>query len=136
MNELTTTYEDRYRQLGYLFYSVASCDRSIIQSEIDALKRMVHEHWRNEDPGYDELGIESVRYIELHFDRALEDRWSDKKAYALFAEAQVREPLRFSGWTKSLILRTAMAIARASGSINRSEAARISELQELLGRSV
>jgi hypothetical protein len=33
-----TTYEDQYRSLGYLFYSIAACDRSIIQAEINALE--------------------------------------------------------------------------------------------------
>ncbi len=130
-----TTYEDRYRHLGYLFYSVAYCDRRIIQAEIDAMEQMVKEHWQAEDNSFDDLGIEAVRYIELHFDHALQQKWSAKEAYAIFQEAQLLEPHRFNGWTKSLILRTAMAIAQASGSINRSEAERITELQELLGRT-
>jgi len=131
---METTYEDRYRHLGYLFYSIAGCDRRIIQAEIDALKRMVKEHWTTADPGYDDLGIEAVRYIDIHFDHALEKGLSPKEAYTVFEQAQLREPQRFNGWTKSLILRTAMAIASASGSVNRSEAARIRALQKLLGR--
>lgn len=129
-----TTYEDRYRHLGYLFYSIADCDRRIIQSEIDALKLMIEEHWSHTDPGYDELGIEAVRYIGIHFDHALEKRLSPKDAYSVFELSQLREPDRFNGWTKSLILRTAMAIASASGSVNRSEAEFIRALQKLLGR--
>ncbi len=131
---METTYEDRYRHLGYLFYSIAGCDRRIIQAEIDALKLMIEDHWSQTDPGYDELGIEAVRYIGIHFDHALEKRLPPKEAYAVFEQAQLREPDRFNGWTKSLILRTAMAIARASGSVNRSETEFIRALQKLLGR--
>ena len=127
------TYEDRYRSLGYLFYSIAGCDRSIIQAEIDAMKRMVEEHWLVEDRSYDDLGIESARYIDVTFDQALDERMSPKAAYERFAEEQMKEPRRFDGWTKSLILRTAVEIAKASGSVNRSEASRINELQKLLG---
>ncbi len=127
------TYEDRYRSLGYLFYSIAGCDRSIIQAEIDTLKRMVQEHWLIDDRSYDDLGIESARYIDVTFDHALEQRMSPKAAFARFAEEQMNEPGRFDGWTKSLILRTAVEIAKASGSVNRSEASRIGELQKLLG---
>jgi uncharacterized tellurite resistance protein B-like protein len=127
------TYEDRYRSLGYLFYSIAGCDRSIIQSEIDAMKRMVEERWLVEDRSYDDLGIESARYIDVTFDHALDERISPKVAYDRFAEEQMKEPRRFDGWTKSLILRTAMEIAKASRSVNRSEASRINELQKLLG---
>jgi hypothetical protein len=131
---METTYEDRYRHLGYLFYSIASCDRRIVQAEIDALKVMIEDHWTHTDPGYDELGIETVRYIDIHFDHALEKGLSPKEAYAVFEQAQMNEPDRFNGWTKSLILRTAVAIASASGSVNRSEAKRIQALQKLLGR--
>ncbi len=127
------TYEDRYRSLGYLFYSIAGCDRKIIQAEIDAMKRMLDEHWLLEDRSYDELGIESARYIDVTFDHALDQRLSPKAAYARFVEEQLKEPERFDGWTKSLILRTAVEIAKASGSVNRSEAIRIGELQKLLG---
>jgi len=127
------TYEDRYRSLGYLFYSIAGCDRSIIQAEIDALKRMVEEHWLVDDRSYDDLGIESARYIDVTFDHALDQRISPKAAYARFAEEQMKEPGRFNGWTKSLILRTAVEIAEASGSVNKSEATLIAELQKLLG---
>ena len=128
-----TTYEDQYRSLGYLFYSIAACDRSIIQAEINALKEMTARHWLVEDRSYDELGIESARYIDIAFDHALEQRLSAKEAYARFVEDQLREPRRFDGWTKSLILRTAVEIAKASGSVNRAEATRIGELQKLLG---
>ncbi|MEX1133182.1 MAG: hypothetical protein WEC15_08180 [Flavobacteriales bacterium] len=127
------TYEDRYRSLGYLFYSIAGCDRSIVKAEIDAMKRMVEEHWLVEDRNYDNLGIESARYIDVTFDHALDQRMSPKAAYARFAEEQLKEPERFDGWTKSLIMRTAVEIAKASGSVNKSEAARIGDLQKLLG---
>ena len=127
------TYEDRYRSLGYLFYSIAGCDRSIIQAEIDAMKRMLAEHWLVDDRSYDDLGIESARYIDITFDHALDQRMSPNAAYTRFSEEQMKEPERFNGWTKSLILRTAMEIAKASGSVNRSEAARSEVLQKLLG---
>lgn len=134
-NERTsnTTYEDQYRSLGYLFYSIAACDRRIIQAEIDALKEMNARHWLVEDRSYDELGIESARYIDIAFDHALEEGMTSKAAYARFMADQLREPRRFDGWTKSLILRTAVEIAKASGSVNRSEATRIGDLQKLLG---
>lgn len=129
-----TTYEDRYRSLGYLFYSVAWCDRNLIQAEIDSLKHVVNTHWLVVDRNYDELGIESARYIEVTFDHAMDIRMPARAAYAIFAESQVKEPDRFDQKTKELILRSAMAIAEASGSVNRSEAARISELEELLAQ--
>lgn len=115
------TYEDRYRSLGYLFYSIAGCDRRIIPAEIDALKRMVEEHWLVDDRSYDDLGIGSARYIDVTFDHALDQRMSAKAAYARFTEEQLKEPERFNGGTKHLILRTA-EIAKTSGSVNRSEA--------------
>lgn len=128
-----TTYEDQYRSLGYLFYSIAACDRSIIQAEINILKEMTARHWLVEDRNYDELGIESARYIDIAFDQALEQRLSSKDAYGRFVEDQLREPRRFDGWTKRLILRTAVEIAKASGSMNHAEATRIGDLQKLLG---
>ncbi len=99
------------------------------------MKEMTARHWLMEDRSYDELGIESARYIDIAFDHALEQRLSSKDAYARFVEDQLREPRRFDGWTKSLILRTAVEIAKASGSVNRAEATRIGDLQKLLGLS-
>ena len=55
-----TTYEDQYRSLGYLFYSIAACDRNIIQAEINALKEMTARHWLMEDRSYD-----AVSYTHL-----------------------------------------------------------------------
>ena len=131
-NTISTSYEDRYRSLGYLFYSVAWCDRNLIQAEIDSLNRMVKEHWLVVDRNYDELGIESAQYIEVTFDHAMDIRMPAKAAYKIFAEAQAQEPDRFDKKTKELILHSALAIAAASGSVNRSEAACINELTELL----
>lgn len=128
------TYEDRYRSLGYLFYSIAWCDRNLIQAEIDSLKRMVKEHWLVVDRNYDNLGIESARYIEVTFDHAMDTRMPAKEAYRIFEEAQTKEPERFDEKTKGLILHSAIAIAAASGSVNRSEAAFINELTQLLER--
>lgn len=130
----STTYEDRYRSLGYLFYSVAWCDRNLIQAEIDSLKRMVKEHWLVVDRNYDDLGIESAQYIEVTFDHAMDIRMPAKEAYRIFEEAQTQDPDRFDKKTKELILLSAMEIAAASGSVNRSEAACINELTELLER--
>lgn len=127
-----STYEDRYRSLGYLFYSIAACDRRIIRSEIEALKEMTARHWLVEDRSYDELGIESARYIDITFDRAMAERMPYREAYARFEADQLLDPERFDGWTKSQILRTAVAIAKASGSVNSSEAKRIGDLQKLL----
>ena len=125
------TYEDRYRSMGYLFYSIAACDRSIIRAEIEALKKMTAHPWLVEDRSYDELGIESARYIDIAFDRALEVRMPYQEAYARFEADQLRDPQRFDGWTKSHILRTAVAIAKASGSVEPEEAERIGLLQKL-----
>ena len=128
-------YEARYRSLGHLFYSIAACDRRIVQREIDALKRMTAEHWLVEDRSYDELGVESARHIDITFDRLVHERMSYAAAYARFEADQLREPDRFDVWTRSLILRTAVAIAQASGSVNGSEARRIGALQELFAKS-
>lgn len=131
----TATYEDRYRSLGLLFHSIAGCDRRIIQAEIDALKRMVQEHWLAADGSYDDLGIESARYIDVAFDQAREQTLPSKEAYSRFEREQLADPGRYNGWTRSLILRTAMAIAEASGSVNREEAALIRKLEKLLTRT-
>jgi hypothetical protein len=131
----TATYEDRYRSLGLVFHSIAGCDRRIIQAEIDALKHMVKEHWLAADGSYDDLGIESARYIDVAFDQAREERMPCKAAYERFEREQLQHPERYNGWTKSLILRTAMAIAQASGSVNREEAALIARLEKLLART-
>lgn len=125
------TYEDRYRSMGYLFYSIAACDRRIIRSEIEALKEMTARHWLVDDRSYDELGIESARYIDIAFDQALEGRMPYQEAYARFEAEQLRDPQRFDGWTRSQILRTAVSIAKASGSVNSAEAKRIGDLQKL-----
>ncbi len=130
--QVMATYEDRYRSLGYLFYSIAWCDRNLIQAEIDSLKRMVKEHWLVVDRNYDELGIESAQYIEVTFDHAMDIRMPAKEAYQIFETAQTEEPDRFDKKTRELILLSALAIAAASGSVNRSEAACINELTELL----
>ena len=53
-------YEDRYTSLGHLFYSVAACDRKVVQAELTAFKEMIDRHWMLEDRSLDEVGVESV----------------------------------------------------------------------------
>lgn len=130
-----TTYEDRYRSLGYLFYSIAACDRSIVQEEIDALKEMTARHWLANDDSYDELGIESARYIDIAFDGARAQGMPHHEAYERFEAAQLQEPRRFDNAAKSMILRTAMRIAEAHADVNSDEAMRIRMLERLLARS-
>ena len=77
-------------------------------AEIEALKEMTARHWLVDDRSYDELGIESARYIDIAFDRALEERMPYQEAYARFEADHLRDPQRFDGWTKSHILRTCL----------------------------
>ncbi len=128
-------YEDRYTSLGHLFYSVAACDRKVVQAELTAFKEMIDRHWMLEDRSLDEVGVESVRYMDIAFDEAHSMGMSSAEAFAHFEADQLREPDRYDGWTKSLILKTAMAIAQASSGVNASEVKLIGRLQKLLGRS-
>lgn len=130
---MVRTWEDRYRDLGHLFYSIACCDRSIVRAEIEALKDMIERHWLVEDRGYDELGVGSARYIDIGFDQARVAGLSAKEAFERFKDGQLQDPRRCNGWTKDLIMRTALEIARASGSVNRSEAQYLGALKDLLG---
>ena len=84
-------YEDRYTSLGHLFYSVAACDRKVVQAELTAFKEMIDRHWMLEDRSLDEVGVESVRYMDIAFDEAHSMGMPSAEAFAHFEADQLRD---------------------------------------------
>jgi uncharacterized tellurite resistance protein B-like protein len=124
-----------YAGLGILFYSIAACDRRVGEAELAAFRRMVAQHWMIEDAGVHGRSVDDVTRMEAAFEEALRAAMPATMAYARFEAEQSREPARFDGWTRSLILRTAVAIAKATAGVNASEVRIIGRLQKLLGRT-
>jgi tellurite resistance protein len=124
-----------YDGLGLLFYAVAACDRRVGVAELTAFRRMLAQHWMIEDAGVHGRSVEDVRRMEVAFEEALRASVPWAVAYARFEQEQLREPERYDGWTRSLILRTAVAIAKATAGVNASEVRVIGRLQKLLGRT-
>lgn len=131
----TTLEGHRYASLGFLFYSIAACDRRVGEAELAAFRRMLAQHWMIEDAGVHGRSVDDVGRMGSAFEEALRGGMSASAAYARFEAEQLRDPDRFDGWTRSLILRTAVAIAKASAGVNASEVRIIGRLQKLLGRT-
>ncbi|MBP6392499.1 MAG: hypothetical protein KA175_14205 [Flavobacteriales bacterium] len=128
---MTTTYEDLYTSLGYLFYSIAASDGSVRPPEVEKLKQLVKEHWLPLENSRDEFGTDAGHYIDIAFDFANAERMGSDEAFARFRSSFMENRSQYDPSVRELVLRTAAAISSAFAGNNKAELTRVSELDLL-----
>ncbi|MBK8339777.1 MAG: hypothetical protein IPK99_07170 [Flavobacteriales bacterium] len=129
---MTTTYEDLYTSLGYLFYSIAASDGSVRPPEVEKLKQLVKMHWLPLENSRDEFGTDAGHYIDIAFDFANTERMGPDEAFARFRSSFTENPAQYDPSVRDLLLRTAVAISNAFAGNNKAELTRLTDLQFLL----
>lgn len=124
--------EKLYQNLGKLFYAVAAADRVVREEEQLSLKRIVKQEWLNLEDTTDEFGTDAAYQVEFIFDYLKENRTDSMKAFEDFKNFKKEHEDLFDEELKSLIWKTAKAIARAFAGTNKSELILLSKLKMIL----
>jgi hypothetical protein len=121
-----------YQQLGKLFYSVASVDKTVRKEEIAQLNEIVKKEWLQIENSFSEFGDDAAYQIEIVFDWLVETRWNIGKILPDFESFKKEHPSLFSPQINDLILKTAKAITNSFSGKNKSESVLIEKLRGIL----
>jgi hypothetical protein len=121
-----------YQQLGKLFYSVASVDKTVRKEEIAQLNEIVKKEWLPIENSFSEFGDDAAYQIEIVFDWLVETRWNIGKILPDFESFKKEHPSLFSPQINDLILKTAKAITNSFSGKNKSESVLIEKLRGIL----
>ncbi|HSN47223.1 MAG TPA: hypothetical protein VLR29_00540 [Flavobacterium sp.] len=121
-----------YQQLGKLFYSVASVDKTVRKEEIAQLNEIVKKEWLPIENHLNEFGDDVAYQIEIVFDWLVENDWKIGKIIPDFEAFKKEHPSLFSSQVNDLILKTAKAITSSFSGENKSESVLIDKLREVL----
>lgn len=128
---MTTTYQDLYSSLGFLFYSIADSDGRVSPAEANKLKAIIKEQWLPLENSRDEVGTDSGHSIDISFDFARDAGMKPGDAFDRFVEEFKVDPERFDASMRRMIFDTAAAIASSSGGNSKSELTRLVQLEQL-----
>jgi hypothetical protein len=121
-----------YQQLGKLFYSAASVDKTVHEEEMAQLKEIVKKEWLPLENSLSEFGDDAAYQIEIVFDWLVENDWNIGKIIPDFEIFKKEHPHLFTSQVNDLILKTAKAIINSFSGKNKSESALIEKLRRLL----
>jgi hypothetical protein len=128
---MTTTYQDMYTSLGYLFYSLAASDGQVRPAEVETLKALIKEQWLPLENSRDELGTDAGHYIDISFDYANDNEMDPDEAFAKFNLDYKEHHARYDTGLRRMIYQTAAMLASAYAGNNKSELGRLAQLELL-----
>ena len=121
-----------YQQLGKLFYSVASVDKTVRKEEIAQLNEIVKKEWLPIENNLNEFGDDAAYQIEIVFDYLVENDWKIGKIIPDLENFKKEHPSLFTPQVNDLILKTAKAITNSFSGKNKSESVMIEKLRAVL----
>jgi hypothetical protein len=121
-----------YQQLGKLFFSVASVDKTVREEEIAQLKEIVAKEWLPLENSLNEFGDDAGYQIEIVFDWLVENDWNIGPIIPDFEIFKKEHPHLFTPQINDLILKTAKAITNSFSEGNKSESVLIDQLSGIL----
>jgi hypothetical protein len=121
-----------YQQLGKLFFSVASVDKTVREEEIAQLKEIVAKEWLKLENSLNEFGDDAGYQIEIVFDWLVENDWNIGPIIPDFEIFKKEHPHLFTSQVNDLILKTAKAITNSFSEENKSESVLIDQLRGVL----
>ena len=121
-----------YQQLGKLFFSVASVDKTVREEEIAQLKEIVKKEWLPLENSFSEFGDDAAYQIEIVFDWLVENDWNIGKIVPDFEDFKKEHPHLFTHQVNDLILKTAKEITNSFSGKNKSESVLIEKLRDVL----
>jgi uncharacterized tellurite resistance protein B-like protein len=129
-------YQEFYKQMGNLLYSIAAIDGNIAAKELNELRRMVREELVPREKHDDEFGTDAAYAVEFQFDLlegsdALSaEAWDEVEDYLKHNSALLPEKDR------NLLMEGAEHVAAAFHGINKAEHSLLNKLKALLAVSL
>lgn len=120
-----------YKNLGKLFYALASIDGSIHTNEVDHLRSYVKSYWIHIDDIEDAHGLNAAFKIEDTFNKLLAYRKKPEICFREFSKFYKDNIEKFSPKIKRLILDTANAMAKSYAKKNKAELILLSRIEIL-----
>ena len=108
-----------YQQLGKLFYSAASVDKTVRKEEIAQLKEIVKKEWLPLENSLSEFDDDAAYQIEIFFDWLVENDWNIGEIIPDFEIFKKEYPHLFTPQVNDLILKTAKAITNSFSGKNK-----------------
>jgi hypothetical protein len=121
-----------YQQLGKLFYSVASADKTVRKEEIAKLNEIVKKEWLPLENNRNEFGDDAAYQIEIVFDYLVENDWKIGKIIPDLEDFKKEHPSLFTPQVNDLILKTAKVITHSFSGKNKSESVIMEKLRAVL----
>ena len=121
-----------YQQLGKLFYSVASADKTVRKEEIAQLNEIVKKEWLPIENNLNEFGDDAAYQIEIVFDYLVENDWKIGKIIPDLEDFKKEHPSLFTPQVNDLILKTAKEITNSFSGKNKSESVIMEKLRAVL----
>jgi uncharacterized tellurite resistance protein B-like protein len=125
-------YQEYYKQMGNLLYSIAAVDGSIAPKEWKELRRMVREDLVPQEKHNDDFGTDAAFAVEFQFDLLsgndvpFENAWDEVSEYLKHNAPLLPEK------DKVLFITSAEKVAAAFHGISKSEHAYLGKLKEKL----
>lgn len=128
MNAYFKGDEEFYKNIAYLFYSVASIDSVVVEEEIAYFKSIVRKEWETNKV----LERSHTDYIFKVFDNLIETKADANECFEKFRNYLMKTNGLFSPFIKNLIWKTADGIASSFADKNKSEVILLAKLKSLL----
>jgi len=123
-------YENLYEVLGKLFYSAASADGIVHESEKEKLQLLLQNNWKPLENSADEHGTDLSNHIEFAFDFE-ETETINHKGLEEFEDFYRQNKNEFTPEIKDNILRTIHAINMAYYGENKKEEKLFNHVEKL-----
>jgi len=121
-----------YQQLGKLFYSIASVDKTVRKEEIAQLNEIVKKEWLPIENNLNEFGDDAAYQIEIVFDYLVENDWKIGKIIPDLEDFKKEHPSLFTPQVNDLIIKTAKVITNSFSGKNKSESVLMEKLRAVL----
>lgn len=121
-----------YQQLGKLFYSIASADKTVQEEEVAQLKKLVKKQWVPQEESLNEFGDDTAYQIEIVFDWLMANDWHFRNVIPDLKNYIKEHPSIFTPQMNALILKTAHTIAASFSGEQKLELNLINELTDVL----
>jgi hypothetical protein len=126
-------YNTFYKELGNLFYAIASSDGKISTEEKDRLNKEIQFNWKHFDTSTDRFGSDRAFVIQYEFDTMEDSIGSPANAFDSFTAYFKENESEFDKHTRERIFYSARRIAESTRKINADELDYILKLKTLLG---
>lgn len=126
-------YEEYYKQLGNLLYSISAIDGSIAGKELKELRKIVKEELVPAESHNDDFGSDAAYAVEFQFDFlegneiSSQQAWDDLETYLRHNATLLPQK------DKALMINAANRVAEAFHGINKEEHHLLDKLAKLIG---